>query len=179
MKYCQYCGTQNEDQALACTSCGRAFAVRRMKYCEACGTPNDENATACVSCGRPFITRKMKYCKHCGAQIDEECIICPICGKQVEEIRSAPVQQPQIVINNSNQNQNVNTNINGTYYTGRMKNKWVAFFLCLFLGVFGAHKFYEGRAGAGILYLLTMGLFGIGWLIDCIILLFKPNPYYV
>ena len=59
------------------------------------------------------------------------------------------------------------------------KNKWVAFLLCLFLGYFGAHKFYEGRIGMGILYLFTFGLFGIRWLIDLIILLTKPNPYYV
>ncbi len=68
--------------------------------------------------------------------------------------------------------------INNTTY-GREKNKWIAFLLCLFLGGIGAHKFYEGRVGQGILYLLTVGLFGIGWLIDTIILLCKPNPYYV
>ena len=62
---------------------------------------------------------------------------------------------------------------------GREKNKWIAFLLCFFLGGIGAHKFYEGRVGQGILYLLTVGLFGIGWLIDTIILLCKPNPYYV
>ena len=60
-----------------------------------------------------------------------------------------------------------------------LKNKWISFFLCLFLGFFGAHKFYEGRVGMGILYLFTGGLLGIGWLINCITLLFKPNPYYV
>ena len=59
------------------------------------------------------------------------------------------------------------------------KNKWVAFLLCFFLGYFGAHKFYEGKVGMGILYILTFGLFGIGWLIDCIALLLKPNPYFV
>ena len=53
------------------------------------------------------------------------------------------------------------------------------FILCLFLGYLGAHKFYEGKAGMGILYVLTVGLFGIGWFIDCIVLLCKPNPYYV
>lgn len=59
-----------------------------------------------------------------------------------------------------------------------MKNKWVSFFLCLFLGVFGIHKFYEGRVLLGLVYIFTMGLFGIGVFIDLIILLFKPNPYY-
>lgn len=58
------------------------------------------------------------------------------------------------------------------------KSKWVAFFLCLFLGVLGIHKFYEGRVLLGILYLCTVGLFGIGVIIDLIILFFKPNPYY-
>ena len=58
------------------------------------------------------------------------------------------------------------------------KNKWISFFLCLFLGVFGAHKFYEGRILLGVVYLFTAGLFGIGILFDLIILLFKPNPYY-
>lgn len=115
-----------------------------------------------------------KYCKHCGEIIDKDCVICPKCGKQVEEL-NAP--QPQVIVNNTNTNTNVNTNVNGRY--GRPKNKWTAFFLCLFLGEFGAHKFYEGKAGMGILYLFTLGLFGIGWLVDTITYLFKPNPYYV
>ena len=58
------------------------------------------------------------------------------------------------------------------------KSKWVSFFLCLFLGPLGIHKFYEGRVLLGILYLLTAGLCGVGVVIDLIILLFKPNPYY-
>lgn len=57
------------------------------------------------------------------------------------------------------------------------KSKWVSFFLCLFLGVFGAHKFYEGRILLGVLYVFTGGLFGIGIIIDLVILFFKPNPY--
>ena len=57
------------------------------------------------------------------------------------------------------------------------KNKWAAFFLCLFLGVFGAHKFYEGKILLGILYLVTAGIFGIGVVYDLIVLFFKPNPY--
>ncbi len=58
------------------------------------------------------------------------------------------------------------------------KNKWVSFFLCLFFGAFGAHKFYEGRILLGILYICTVGLCGVGIIVDLIILFFKPNPYY-
>lgn len=58
------------------------------------------------------------------------------------------------------------------------KNKWISFFLCLFLEYLGIHKFYEGRVLLGIVYLLTFGLLGFGVLVDLIILLFKPNPYF-
>lgn len=120
---------------------------------------------------------KTKFCKYCGGKIPEDAVLCTLCGRQVEEVKKQDAT-PNIVINNSNANSNVNTNINGGGY-GRPKNKWVAFCLCLFLGFFGAHKFYEGKTGMGILYLCTFGLCCFGWMIDTIVLLFKPNPYYV
>jgi len=43
--------------------------------------------------------------------------------------------------------------------------------LCWFLGVIGGHKFYEGKIGMGVLYIFTFGLFGIGCLVDFIIIL--------
>lgn len=97
-----------------------------------------------------------KYCPHCGAAIALSAVVCPHCGCQVEPLYSQPY-------------------IPSKY----MKDKWIAFALCLFLGVFGVHKFYEGRILMGILYLMTGGLFGIGWVVDCILLLLKPNPYFV
>ena len=116
-----------------------------------------------------------KFCKHCGRQIAKEAVICPLCGCQVDELQSAATT-PQVVITNTNVNSNVNA-VGAA--VGKLRNKWVAFFLCLFLGFLGAHKFYEGKGGMGVLYLLTAGLLGIGWLVDCIALLFKPNPYIV
>lgn len=121
--------------------------------------------------------QETKFCKHCGEQIPVDAVICTKCGRQVENISN---EQPKIVINNANTNSNVNSNVNNnTNVGGKPKNKWVAFCLCLFLGMFGAHKFYEGKIGLGILYLCTVGLCGIGWIVDIFVILFKPNPYYV
>lgn len=124
-------------------------------------------------------TAETKFCKHCGSKIDKDCVICPKCGKQVEDLKQA---QAPIVINNTNTNTNTNINRNVNASVGhpaREKNKWVAVLLCLFLGVIGAHKFYEGKIALGVIYIFTMGLFGIGVLVDLISLLLKPNPYYV
>ena len=42
----------------------------------------------------------------------------------------------------------------------------VAWILLTFLGVFGVHRFYLGKWGTGILYLVTLGIFGIGLVYD-------------
>ena len=48
------------------------------------------------------------------------------------------------------------------------KSKIAALLLCIFLGGLGIHRFYVGKVGTGILYLLTGGLFFIGVLVDII-----------
>lgn len=42
------------------------------------------------------------------------------------------------------------------------------FLITLFLGWAGVHKFMEKKIGMGILYLCTLGLFGIGWMVDTV-----------
>lgn len=114
-----------------------------------------------------------KFCKHCGEKIPSDAVICTACGRQVEDINSSQnASQPQIVINN--ENNNVNANMIGK----KLCNKWVSLCLCIFLGFIGAHKFYEGKGGMGIIYLFTGGLFVIGVIIDIFSILSKPNPYY-
>ena len=48
------------------------------------------------------------------------------------------------------------------------KSKTTALLLCIFLGGLGAHHFYVGKVGMGILYIFTCAIFGIGWIIDII-----------
>ena len=50
------------------------------------------------------------------------------------------------------------------------KNYTVAWVLLTFLGLFGIHRFYQGKIITGIIYLLTAGIFGIGWLYDLLTL---------
>lgn len=50
------------------------------------------------------------------------------------------------------------------------KSKGVALVLCVLLGYMGIHRFYVGKIGTGILWLLTLGCFGIGWIVDIVML---------
>jgi len=49
-------------------------------------------------------------------------------------------------------------------------------FLCIVFGWMGAHKFYKKKFLMGTLYLFTLGLFGLGWLYDTVILISNPKP---
>lgn len=72
-----------------------------------------------------------KFCKDCGAAIKNAAEICPKCGIR----QSSP---PNIL---------GNVAPNG-------KSKIAAALFAFFLGGFGAHKFYLGQTGTGLLYLL-------------------------
>lgn len=50
------------------------------------------------------------------------------------------------------------------------KSKAVALTLCIFLGFLGVHRFYLGKKASGRLYFFTLGLLGIGWLTDILVI---------
>ena len=46
------------------------------------------------------------------------------------------------------------------------KSKAVVLPLCIFLGMLGVHRYYVGKIGTGVIWTLTAGFFGIGWIVD-------------
>ena len=132
------------------------------------------------------------FCTNCGYEFEGN--FCPNCGTAAAPVRSAPAPDPAEAEVNDRPaadpvppeepagqeegikvdapafmvNQASGTEEGGDYV---YKSKWVAFFLCLFLGCFGIHRFYVGKVGTGILWLLTLGFVGIGALVDLICIL--------
>lgn len=60
-----------------------------------------------------------------------------------------------------------------------MKSKGVAYLLLFFgfIGLAGFHRFYMGKIGTGIIWFLTLGLIGVGTIIDLFILGTQVDQY--
>lgn len=87
-------------------------------------------------------------CERCGATAPPGSERCAYCGGFFDvhpsgDQATQPAPQPVIV---------------NVYHTAPSqlavsdKKRWTAFFLCLFLGWMGVHKFYLGKIGMGVLY---------------------------
>lgn len=48
------------------------------------------------------------------------------------------------------------------------KDRLTTLLLCILVGCLGIHRFYVGKTGTGVLWLLTAGCFGIGALVDLV-----------
>ena len=90
------------------------------------------------------VARPTKFCHACGSVIDAQAVVCPRCGVMQSNLPATLSDSEKRIL--------------------------PAALLCFFLGVFGAHRFYAGKIGTGVLQLFTLGGFGIWWLIDLILI---------
>ena len=101
-------------------------------------------------------------CPQCGAPIDPGAAECKFCGEKLavqqatQQVQPQPqivyVQQPQPQVVVQQQPQQVY--VTGIDPSWPIKSKVVAGMLGIFLGGLGIHKFYMGKIGMGILYLV-------------------------
>lgn len=121
---------------------------------------------------------RAKTCAYCRGRVFEEDRKCPSCGSAVflfdekPEKRTPPEEraaahEPRPVFVQAPAAPEV------IYVAARStKNRWLALLLCAVLGVFGAHRFYVGKTASGVVWLLTAGMFGIGIVVDFLLILF-------
>ncbi len=93
--------------------------------CPQCGAPAEANATKCV---------------YCGAAITQQA---------QPQVQTQTQAQPQVIVV-----QQAPADPHPERKNWPVKSKIAAALLAFFLGGFGIHKFYLGKVGSGILYLL-------------------------
>lgn len=124
-------------------------------------------------------------CKDCGSRkydkIDEHTYRCMYCG-YTEEVyfdEEKPKKEQYSVnqVEGDNKREKKPEEFEKEYYEHKMKvqeqrrdfsRRFITFFLCLFGGIIGIHKFYQRKIFLGVIYLFTMGLCFVGYTYDII-----------
>lgn len=167
MKKCKYCNNICDINETVCPSCGSAS----FKYvCDNCSNEFD-NGMYCPMCGVK-VGQKEKICPHCGNHYFTNA--CPNCGYIGQAPGHQDPEKDRVSFEEPNR-----AEFASAEKGKKPKNKLISLLLCIFLGFYGAHLFYEEKFGLGFVYIFTGGLFLIGWFIDIVRIASKPSIYYV
>jgi hypothetical protein len=110
------------------------------------------------------------YCSSCGRQIADQAAFCPGCGTAVAQ--AAPAQPAaRKFCPNCGAALDLSAPVCVKCGAGvPHKDFLTTLLLCIFLGLFGIHRFYTGNIGIGLAQLFTLGGCGIWWLVDVILI---------
>ncbi len=93
------------------------------------------------------------FCPQCGVRMGAGDAFCGACGRSASATAGPAASGGRVVANPSG------------------LNRLTALLLCLFLGVVGAHRFYAGKIGTALLFLVTIGgFFFVGVIYDCVMI---------
>jgi TM2 domain-containing membrane protein YozV len=96
------------------------------------------------------------FCPSCGSVIKKSVKFCPNCGKSSESIGGNVPIEPVVSLSEQRE---------------KREQRWlICLLLSIFLGGLGAHRFYTNKIGTAILMIVTLGGFGIWYIIDIIII---------
>lgn len=146
---CKNCGA---DWHLQLREYGDGYR-RLVAYCYTCRWESIVHAMQCRCGGRARIadvvvrTRVVNYGQEGDSYRDDKGLIFAKVGEIEPRIISVPPPLPSD------------------------KSRWLGFFLCALFGVMGVHRFYAGKWVTGMVWLCTLGLFYIGWIVDALLLL--------
>lgn len=101
----------------------------------------------------------MEQCTHCGAWGNED--ICPYCDCEMPGVKRKRAEKEKAAAPEP---------ASGSFVPFSNR-RTITLILCIFGGFFGLHYFYNRRIGKGVLYLFTVGLFYIGWVVDIVLIL--------
>lgn len=156
----------NPFKALTCPACGGNFSVSDLT--------DDDDFVTCSTCNKVYLTSDI-FPKIGEYRAKKEAERKKISANTQQPY--IPSQQSQTILPPQNHTPPSASDPFFTHQQIKYCNKWVTLFLCYFLGIFGVHKFYEGKKKMGKIYLFSFGLFGYGWLFDLFRTLFKPSRY--
>lgn len=91
---------------------------------------------------------RARVCGRCGSDVLEGAHYCRRCGSPVKEFELKPESWQYEEVSD--------------------RSRLLALLLCVFLGYLGAHRFYVGKTWTGLLWLVTGGLFGVGYIADIV-----------
>jgi TM2 domain-containing membrane protein YozV len=135
-------------------------------FCTNCGKPVSEHAVACMTCGAKPVGHK-KFCRQCGVALNPEQVVCIKCGAAVKATGASR-----------------SVGGGGGGGTSWEKKKLVAGLLAIIFGSLGAHKYYMGSWGWGIVFsfiTIFLGLLTLGvvWVIMEIIAIVEGIMFLV